>query len=163
MKDNDKFRYITAFRIPSLIVLLSLLWLVYISIQSFQTLKDFEEVIRIYLTILGLTIGLASVSFSYSKIIEDEQNHKIACIGECFLHSAISMIIAILISWFSINVKDAVKDWQITAYLLVLKIFVSILFGFGQLFLFYSARSLHDGLINLEEFLFFRLKNKGYF
>jgi hypothetical protein len=109
----------------------------------------------IYLTFIGLSLAFASVTFTYSNNVEDKK--ALVSIGENFLYAAVSMIVALLISWLSFQANNFLKKFSIYTYLRYVLIF---LFFWGQTFLMLAAFSLHNALAGLENHLFFRVKEK---
>jgi len=152
-----KISQLYVWKLPPILVFISLIWL---SIYSVSQIISSEEILKelfsFYLATIGLTITLASVTFSYAKVFkQDDIREKIIHAGESFLHAAIAAILAILLAWLSDKLNSIFQNRN---YYDFIKYIVMVIGSLSSIFLYIVAINLYSGLIDLEKFLFNRTK-----
>jgi hypothetical protein len=154
-KKKNLFWSFYSYEMPSVLVWLALVFLAIASYREFLNKGDFLSVITLYITIIAIVIALASVTFTFSKTTKDREF--LSSVGELFLYSALALISSLLISWLSFEVKNFLQNsplYRYYSYILIL------IFSWGQSFLLFAANSLHKALVDLEKYLWFRVKEK---
>jgi hypothetical protein len=146
-----------SFLLPKILIWSALLLLVLIAFLEFFYKGNYSPIITFYLTATAITIALASVTFAYSRTKIEAESDRLAAIGELFLYSSLSLIMALLITWLSYTAKKYLEPLPSYVYFKALLI---LTFSSGQLFLFFAATSLYEGLTRLEAYLFTQVKNK---
>ncbi|GEM_PF-6049310 len=140
-----------AFHVPDIIVWLALIFLVLVQGKDFFENKNFSQILAIFLTSIALSTGISSAVFSFAKVQEGEKTELVR-IGQYFLYSSVSLIMALLISWMGYQVKQATDNKLIH--------FVgSFVFSSGMLFFVLAINSFHQGLKKLEKKLFFAIRD----
>lgn len=142
-----RFYFFTA---PSFFVWIALGTLAFTVYDDFSNEGKFTQLLTIYLTTVALLLAFSSVSFAFAQSRKSQEKETIIHIGELFLYSAVSSVIALLITMISFKARNELNS----SYLLPLYIFLTI----GQSYLFMAANSAHKAIIKLEKELWFNVK-----
>jgi hypothetical protein len=136
-------------RAPSFVIGLALFFLVSFVFWKFLIKGDFSSVLPIYLVIIALSVALASMTFTYSRTTEDdEEAKKLVSIGKFFITTALLLIFALLITWVGSEVQTLLKNgshFETFEYPLV------FIIGLGNGILITAARYFHAGITNLQK------------
>lgn len=151
-----KISYIYTRKLPPKLIFIALFLLIINSVSRVASSKEIlNELVNFYLATIGLTITLASVTFSYARVFEKEAiREKIINAGESFLHVAIAAILATLLAWLG----DQLFNFQQWNYHNLMHYIGIIIAGLISMFLYITAIDLYNGLIDLEDFLFTRTR-----
>lgn len=134
---------------------------IFIVIYNFYTNLIYNESLILSYQILGslagISLALASIIFSYAKLIEKGKNYeKFKQIGEKYFHSLISIIIGSLITFTaSFVIKNTNLPFH--GYLLYVA-YLSLIPAIY--YLFHSSENLSDALVDTENILFKIKKHK---
>lgn len=146
-----------SFGVPSILVWITFVFLVYKSYFKFFTAGDFSPVLTLYFGIIASATALASVTFTFSKTKDGKDQELLVSIGELFLYASITLILALLISYLSFNAKRFLINYPVYTYCSYI---LTLIFSWGQLFLTLAANALHRALVDLEKYLFVRVREK---
>jgi hypothetical protein len=83
-------------RIPSFIIWLALFYLVWTVFNRFLVKGDFTSILTSYLAITAISIAFASMTFTYSRTKNEGESEVLVSIGELFLYTSLSLVIALL-------------------------------------------------------------------
>jgi len=156
-KKRNLFWRIYSYEIPSILIWLALVFLALTAYSKFLGKGDFSPVITLYFAMIALVIALASVTFAFSKTKEGGDKEFLTSAGELFLYASLALISSLLISWLSFEAKSFLKDYPFYKYYSYILI---LIFSWGQSFLLFAANSLHKALVDLESYLWFRVREK---
>ena len=90
---------------PPFLVYIALFWLILTSFNAFYEEKMNTQIVIFYLSGIGLSISLASASFSYARVCEESNKKQIVWGGEHFFYAAILLITALLINWLAMELR----------------------------------------------------------
>src|SRR3989304_5797913 len=68
--------------VPPFLLFLALIWLVIISLRTFHEDTLNKQIVIFYLSGIGLSISLASASFSYARVCEEVNKKRVICGGQ---------------------------------------------------------------------------------
>lgn len=145
-----------SFHIPDILVFVALIWIVIVSGRDFFGDQNFTQTLAIYITVVGLSIAIASAVFTYQQCTVDLDIKKLLTkIGQLFLYGSISMIMALLIGWLAFNIKENIQELP---YYFITQYIASFLFASNYMFFVFSVNSFYTGMKKLERHLFFEVK-----
>ena len=150
-----KLRFIWLFRIPAFLVYMALLWIIFITTKDLLGGKNFRDTLIIYLTGIGLSIAISSAVFTYSQCNTNNQKSLLK-IAQLFLYASISLIMGLLLCWLSFEIKDA----SFYSNNIVVQIIMYLFLSSNFMFFLFATSSFHEGLVRLEEHLFFEIKEE---
>jgi hypothetical protein len=139
--------YVT--NIPPLLLYIALAWLIMTSFNTFKKETIDISIVIFYLSAVGLTISLSATIFSYAKVVSDDSRPKLVEIGEYFLYSSILLIIAFLLNWILVKIKNCC----IPRPGLVTKIVFYILLGSSYAAAGSAIYYIHSGVLKLKDHL----------
>lgn len=89
--------------VPHVLVWLSLAFLMISSFAEFTQSSDFQAVATGFFSAIAFVVALSSVTFMYAntKANSDKEHGALVSAGEMFLHSALIILMALLIGWFT--------------------------------------------------------------
>jgi hypothetical protein len=137
--------------VPPFLIFIALIWLITSSLQNFKDEALSKQIIVFYLSGIGLSISLASSSFSYARVCEESNKSQVVLGGEHFLHAALLLITALLINWLVMEGRNFFDNY--TA-LKKIKFLLSSFIGFSYLFAVIAARYIVRGMWELDKVLF---------
>lgn len=156
-KKRNLLGRIYSYEVPSILIWLALIFLSFKAYSGFLGKGDFSPVITLYFAMVALVIALASVTFAYSKTKDNDDKKFLTSAGELFLYATLALISSFLISWLSFEAKDFLKEYLYYKYY---SYFLILIFSWGQSFLFFAANSFHKALVDLERYLWFKVREK---
>ncbi|MGB7060860.1 MAG: hypothetical protein WBF13_00725 [Candidatus Zixiibacteriota bacterium] len=135
-----------AFLLISILLLLALLDLFMSSWKAYIDKSLSKELLVFYLAAVGLFLSLASVSFSYAKVCNENDKIKIVNSGRWFFYGAILLIVSLLLNYNQIHVAN--KSW----------LFANVFRGFGFagsiIFGIVAAITIYKGFKELIDTIF---------
>lgn len=135
-------------RIPAFFIYITIFYFVYKSLVLFKEVDDMKNAFSFYVTAIGLSVALASVTFSYYSVCNELDRKKVKSIGERFLHASLSSVIALSLYYFGLEISTAFSsNWS-----------SKTLFAINLLFITYAGSGFAGALQELEVILFFRNK-----
>lgn len=151
------FAEFLVYKVPSFLVWASLTFLSLTGYYKFLSSGNFTPVLTLYLTAIALIVAFASVTLSYAKTQTKEDRSKLVEVGELFLYASITLVMSLLVSWLSFEIRDLLKNIR---YYDKFSFILTIIFSVGQYFLFFVADSLHRAVVDLERYLYPRIREK---
>ena len=120
--------------------------------RNYLNKGDFSSVLTSYIAIIALSIALASMTFTYSRTKDDEEEKMLVLIGELFIYTALSLIFAFLITLVSFDIHNwpSLKRFP---YYVIIEVLLMLMIGFGYGALIVAAVYFHTGIINLQKYI----------
>lgn len=145
----EKILYFLTHKATHVLVWVSLALLMVISFTEFTHTTDFQTVAGGFFSAIAFVIGLASVTFTYSTTKPAESRHRESLVlaGEMFLYSALIIVIALLIGWFTFQASAFFSLFSWGTYA---KILLGLLLFVSQFSLVFAADFLSRGIRILE-------------
>jgi len=141
--------------VPPFLIGIALIWLVVTSILTFRESGLNSGLITFYLGSIGVSISLASTSFSYARVCEEQLKKTITSMGEYFFHAAILLISALLINWLLIEIRE-LSSKQIGERFA--NMIIGPFLGVVYVSAFIAAVNLTRGIKKMDEFLWSRTR-----
>ena len=133
----------------SLVSYLALFFLVGTVFWKFLYQGDFSSVLPAYIAIIALSIALASMTFTYSRAKDDDEEVKaLVSIGERFIGIALLLIFALLITWMGFEVQTLLKKGSLFETFEDLLI---VILGLGNGTLITAAIYFHGSITALQK------------
>lgn len=142
----EQIRCFWTFRLPGILVFVALVIIIIVSGKDFYSSGDYTQTLVIYISVIGVSIAMASTAFTYAQCYP-EPKKKLIKAGQLFFYSSILMIMALLIGWLSFKTKGVIENlpWK-TA----LNIIANFIFVWNIAFLIFAINAFHVGLTKLE-------------
>ncbi|HLE86725.1 MAG TPA: hypothetical protein VI727_03575 [Candidatus Brocadiaceae bacterium] len=137
--------------VPPFLLFLALIWLVIISLRTFHEDTLNKQIVIFYLSGIGLSISLASASFSYARVCEEVNKKRVICGGEHFFYAAILLITAMLINWLIVEARQFFDNFIL---LKKIRFILSLFLGLSYVPAIFAAQSIVRGFWELDRVLF---------
>lgn len=109
-----------------------------------------ENLLPFLLASIAISVGLASCSFSYSRVITNKlEKNTIVSSGELFFHSAIKLIIGLLIIYLLVYLSNFSIEKLSHSIGIVIRIIKGFVYLSSYSFIFDAIRSFHKGLYKI--------------
>jgi hypothetical protein len=141
--------------VPPFLVFLALLWLILASLETIHEPTLNKQVVIFYLSGIGLSIALASASFSYARVCEEAHKERVISGGEHFLHGTILLITAMLINWLVVEARQFFDKFILATIIkLPLKLFLALCIGSSWIPAVFAAQDISWAIRLLGNVLF---------
>lgn len=134
--------------VPPVLIYFALLWLIMTSLETFRNQHIDTKIIIFYLTSVGLSISFGSAMFSYARVLNEDLRLKIIEIGEYFLCAAILLVMAFLMNWISIYIKNIFGEH------FIITIISSTSIGASFAVSLFAATFLQRAIIGLKNYFY---------
>jgi hypothetical protein len=142
---------------PTVLTYAALLILVFTAIVQFFVQGKFLPVLTLYLTAIGITTALSSVTFAYARLKSEAERDYLTETGELFLWGSICLIVSLLTAWLTSEAKSFIAGYRYHEKIDTLLFF---LFIGGQGYMGIAAGSINTGLVQLDSMLSTKLRHR---
>lgn len=150
-KGHTNFAVWWVTNVPPFLLFLALIWLVVMSLRTFHEDTLNKQIVIFYLSGIGLSISLASASFSYARVCEETNKKRVICGGEHFFYAAILLITAMLINWLIIETRQYFDNF---IFLSKIKFILNIFLGLSYISAILASQDIVRGFWELDRVLF---------